>query len=188
MGELEAAVGAPVAAPDVVLDIVGNMTDGDDEPAPLNDELRAQLLRVAQTHSGRVPLHGRLFAQWLHYVFPRECAFPHKTGTISAQSPLEFGDNYVATESEVEMHASQKKSVDWKADAFGEDRWMSQWSEEEELIADYSLHLKAPWESSRFVLFSFAGGILLLLGAGATKTASSVKDAVGSGEGKAHFV
>ena len=22
-----------------------------------------------------VPLHGRLFSQWLHYVFPRECAF-----------------------------------------------------------------------------------------------------------------
>ena len=33
--------------------------------------------QVASHHGGKVPLHGRLFAQWLHHAFPRECPYPH---------------------------------------------------------------------------------------------------------------
>jgi len=51
-----------------------------------------------------VPLHGRLFAQWLHYVFPHECPFPHKNGAVSASTPMEFGANYVATKVGISMH------------------------------------------------------------------------------------
>ncbi len=42
-----------------------------------------------------------------HYVFPRECPFPHKAGTLTAKSPLEFGDGVIVTKSEVESHAEQ---------------------------------------------------------------------------------
>merc|ERR1740120_330041 len=142
LGELEAAVGAPVAAPDVVLEVVGNMTDGDDEPTRLDEALRAQLLRVAQTHSGRVPLHGRLFAQWLHYVFPRECAFPHKAGDASALTPAQFGEDSIASPEMVDKHVAEDVI---HQDLIGGNTssepglWMSQWSEEEELLGDYSL-------------------------------------------------
>merc|ERR1712054_394026 len=99
------------------------------EAKDVSAPLRSKLEDVAALHHGKVPIHGRLFAQWLHYVFPRECPFPHKVGTHSAQSPLEFGDNYIASESEVHSHASNKNSAEWQADTFDEERWMSQWSE-----------------------------------------------------------
>ena len=31
--------------------------------------------KIAQLHEGKVPLHGRLFAQWLHHVCPLECPY-----------------------------------------------------------------------------------------------------------------
>ena len=34
---------------------------------------------IADKHHGEVPLHGRLFSQWLHYVFPQECPYPQLT-------------------------------------------------------------------------------------------------------------
>merc|ERR1719210_2495692 len=143
MGELEAAVGGPMADPDMVLEIVSNMTDGDDEATRLDSALRAQLLRVAQTHNGRVPLHGRLFAQWLHYVFPRECAFPHRVGEARALTPAQFGEDSIASPEMVDKHVAEDVI---HQDLVGGNTssepglWMSQWSEEEELLGDYSLH------------------------------------------------
>ena len=31
---------------------------------------------VGQEHDGRVLIHGRAFAEWLHNIFPRECPKP----------------------------------------------------------------------------------------------------------------
>ncbi len=42
------------------------------------------------TGYGRVPLHGRLFAQWMHHVFPRECPYPHVAGTVNPLRPEDF--------------------------------------------------------------------------------------------------
>jgi len=48
-------------------------------------EQRAQLLerleKIADA-DGLVWLHGRLFAQWLHHVFPLECPFPHGSAAV----------------------------------------------------------------------------------------------------------
>ena len=52
---------------------------------------------MADLQDGLVPIHGRLFAQWLHYVFPRECPFPHKTGSVLQVKPADFGADFVAT-------------------------------------------------------------------------------------------
>jgi len=56
----------------------------------LNEKLRSRLDEVAQNHNGNVPLHGRLFAQWLHFAFPYECSYPHDVGTISPKTPNEW--------------------------------------------------------------------------------------------------
>ena len=37
-----------------------------------------------------VRLHSRLFSQWLHYTFPRDCPFPHKIGTTVTSAVEEF--------------------------------------------------------------------------------------------------
>jgi len=164
--ELEAEIGAPVAEPDTILALVENMTS----PVSLDDEysspqlgssLKAQLRQVAETHAGKVPLHGRLFAQWLHYVFPHECPFPHKTGSVTSVGPTEFGDDFVAQSEEMKKLARNASAADARLVAGREElHWMSQWSEEEEFIVDYSHEL----HNGRW---SLMGGLAVIGGLGA---------------------
>merc|ERR1719245_1354040 len=107
MGQVEAAVGAPVATVDQVLQVVTSLTDSDDEPARLDAAMQTQLQRVAAMHGGQVPLHGRLFAQWLHYAFPRDCAFPHKAGASRALTPAQFGEESIVSAEEVNRHVAE---------------------------------------------------------------------------------
>jgi len=148
LGEIERAIGAPTALPEDIIRMVGNMTDFDsNQPLKLDGALQGQLQSIADTHGGKVPLHGRLFAQWLHYVMPRECPFPHKAGATASVTPQQFGDNYMATETEVKTIAqTETPAVEFQD--FEKDL-MSQWSEDEELPGDYSSELRAPWERSR---------------------------------------
>jgi len=102
LGQVEAAVNAPVASVEDLLRIVGGLTNGDDDGAKIDATMRSQLQRIADTHGGQVPLHGRLFAQWLHYAFPRECPFPHIAGSAAARTPSQFGDSFAVTQAEVD--------------------------------------------------------------------------------------
>jgi len=78
--EVERVVGGPSAKPDVLLPLLGNLTTASmDEPQPFSASLVEKLLSVAVHNGGSVPLHGRLFAQWLHFAFPHECPYPHVT-------------------------------------------------------------------------------------------------------------
>merc|ERR1719183_433364 len=116
------------------------MTTGlDDEDARVSPALRLQLQEIANLHHGYVPLHGRLFAQFLHYVFPQDCPFPHKAGTVSSMSPLEYGDDYMATDNEIERNAAleqpkvntstvNESHVDDAAAQKDDSAWMTQWS------------------------------------------------------------
>jgi len=146
MGQLESKLGAPEVAPADILAAVSTLPapsgPADDAKRP-SAALRRRLEEIALQHGGLVPLHGRLFAQWLHYTFPRECPFPHKAGSFAAHTltPTEFGQEYFATKEEMTRHADQEGTV-----GEGDGDHMGQWSAEEELFADYSSHLVAPWE------------------------------------------
>ena len=52
----------------VVRSMSSQTTLDQDEPPHLDASLVRQLEQIARNHGGMVPLHGRLFAQWLHYV------------------------------------------------------------------------------------------------------------------------
>jgi len=186
LNEIEDAIGAPVAEPELILPLVGNMTNFDDEAPKVDEALKLQLGRIAETHGGKVPLHGRLFTQWLHYVFPQECPFPHKTGSTTAVTPLQFGDSYIVSEADVSSHAaSRNESLPAMAQ---EVQLMSQWSEEEELIADYSLELTAPWDSTKRNALAAGAAVIasILLAAGAVSGSS--KSAPACPFEKAHYV
>jgi len=145
ISEFEAHVGGPDASPEDVLQVLHNLTVSmEDRQVLIQGSLRSQLFEIARTGHGRIPLHGRLFSQWLHYVFPQECPFPHKSGTVSSASPTQFGLEYMATAEEMTMHAVS--GLAQANETYGEDDWMTQWSEEEELITDH-LRLKDPWKS-----------------------------------------
>jgi hypothetical protein len=157
MGEIEIAIDAPTATPETILSVVGSMTSqttlDHDEPAHINAALIQQLEQVAKNNAGMVPLHGRLFAQWLHYVFPRECPFPHKMGGVSFTTPMEYGDSHIAKKEDMKEYASKATSVDIPVSMGKEElQWMSQWSEDEELMVDYSSELGSTWRRRALVI------------------------------------
>jgi len=192
LDDIESAVGGPMATPAEVLGLVSSMTNFEDDKPAIDKALQNQLQRVAEAHGGKIPLHGRLFAQWLHYVFPRECPFPHRAGSFTSLTPAEYGNDYIASSDEVETHAAKRGDTDISEAKHMavEQEWMTQWNEEEELHADYDLHMRAPWEGG----FKLSAGVVVvaLLGlfwlSGQSRV-SSAKPAVSySYEAKAHFV
>jgi len=140
MKEIENAIQAPTAHPTAILELVGKMTSqttlDHDEPPHVNKHMESQLEQIAKNHGGMVPLHGRLFAQWLHYVFPHECPFPHKVGSVTTATPSEYGDDYIASQEDMKQHASVATDAHLNVNK-EELQWMSQWSPDEELMVDY---------------------------------------------------
>jgi len=165
LGEIEVAIGAPTATPAELINVVSNMTgqttlDDDESPKFLpHGALTLQLEQVAKTNGGTVPLHGRLFAQWLHYVFPRECPFPHRMGMVSSVTPSQYGQEYVASAEDMKKVAKNASSVILDALSKDELQWMSQWSPQEEFIMDYSSEITMPWYQR---LIIGCGGLLLV--------------------------
>jgi len=148
LADIEEAVGAPMADVDSVVNVVGNMTDEADDYVILSEVLKNRLEQLARRHGGKVPLHGRLFAQWLHYVFPRDCVFPHTSGAVAVVTPGQFGDEYLVTEDEMKKVGARVHEEVILRDLAGQSQvgndsqdsvsWMTQWSEDEELLTDYS--------------------------------------------------
>lgn len=137
LSRVEDSIKSPVATVEELIPVVEGLSE---PPKPLTTALDSQLRRIAETHKGKIPLHGRLFSQWMHYAFPQECPFPHPKGKATARTPLEFGDAFVASPQEMKKHA--KKKVLLKAmpeNLPTEEQWgMSQWLHEEELLAEYA--------------------------------------------------
>lgn len=76
----------------------------------LNGTLRVRLEEIAAgNEDNQVPIHGRLFAQWLHYAFPRDCAYPHEVGSVNAMTLGEWLEgNREADVSDEEVHNATK--------------------------------------------------------------------------------
>jgi len=103
--EIESHVRAPTATADRLIGVVGNVsTLTVDAPRRLPPGL-AQRLRdiAAKRRGGLVPLHGRLFAEWLHFAFPHECPFPHAVEDAAVHS-INFwqGRQFVHSDTEQE--------------------------------------------------------------------------------------
>jgi len=91
LAQIEAAAEAPSMTPQKIIEIV-SLVSSESVHAPRNISaaLKVRLQEIADYHSGEVPLHGRLFAQWLHHAYPQECSFPHVSGTVTHQSPSDW--------------------------------------------------------------------------------------------------
>jgi hypothetical protein len=90
---LEAAIPSSAASVEEIIHALETMPDtATIEADKVSDTLRSRLEEVAAVNHGKVPLHGRLFAQWLHYVFPRDCPFPHLAGTVNPLTPMKYED------------------------------------------------------------------------------------------------
>jgi len=136
LDRLESKIAAPHAAPARIAEVVSNLqSDTVDAPRNLSAALLSRLDGIAEHHLGRVPLHGRLFAQWMHHAYPRECPFPHIAGAFKPMYPEEFveanGESLLqASQEDMEMHASRSTDVDMKP-------MVLPWSHEEELVSEH---------------------------------------------------
>lgn len=93
LGHLEQSVAAPVATPARIAELVAAMpSDTVDAPRNLSTTMMSRLGEIADHHGGNVPLHSRLFAQWLHHAYPLECPFPHVAGTTRPLTQDEWMD------------------------------------------------------------------------------------------------
>jgi len=91
LGKFEKEFSAPLATTEMIVEVVSR---GDSSsmlsPRNVSASLYARLTKIASSHGGKIPLHGRLFMQWMHHMFPLECPFPHITGTVKAVNQDEW--------------------------------------------------------------------------------------------------
>merc|ERR1719502_2639354 len=92
VNNIEAQIAAPNAKPAEILAVVEHMSSSTIQaPRNLSTGLTKALDKVAELHGGKVPLHGRLFKQWMHYVFPHECSYPHTSASgVATLTPQQF--------------------------------------------------------------------------------------------------
>lgn len=168
LDEIEEAIGGPLGDAEQIIGLVNNITVSLDEPkeAQVSRKMMKQLKEIASGNSGKIALHSRLFAQWLHYVFPRDCPFPHKAGTTVALTPDRYGEDHIASEREMhnyirEAQESLLKTLDAEEDE------MSQWSHEEEHLSDHALMSTKSYTSTlSLLLFAGAVGLAGMFGMG----------------------
>jgi len=113
LARIEETVAEPSAEPELLAEIVSRLPSAtQDAPRNLSTNLLTRLHAVAARHEGRVPLHGRLFMQWLHHAYPHECPYPHEAGTVNPATQDEWIrqhddiETVLATDGEMKDHAA----------------------------------------------------------------------------------
>eukprot|EP00929_Paragymnodinium_shiwhaense_P034983 TRINITY_DN18972_c1_g1_i1.p1 TRINITY_DN18972_c1_g1~~TRINITY_DN18972_c1_g1_i1.p1 ORF type:complete len:591 (-),score=109.45 TRINITY_DN18972_c1_g1_i1:29-1738(-) len=101
---LEHVLKRPEASPD---EILAWMADG--EPEAIPSALVGRLQAIADHHGGQVPLHGRLFAQWMHFAHPQSCVYPHVSGVAYSKTLEEWED-----ETGSQAGATVQEIMDWE--------------------------------------------------------------------------
>jgi len=156
MSSLERAIQGPRAPPSHIAEIVSALpSDTVDSPRNLSLPQLNRLEEIASRHGGQVPLHGRLFAQWMHHAYPRECPYPHIAGTTNPLSPDEWIAKVGTTEaSEEEMSriaAGRASSEELAAAMTPEAKAQAlPWNSVEELVAHH-LHSEQPQQGHSFL-------------------------------------
>jgi len=104
MNDIEGHVKGPAATSKQLLSMLGNMSSTTvDAPRTFSPSMKSRLDQIADQNEGTVPIHGRLFGQWLHYAFPHECPLP--VAGVNALTPSAWLNGAaIGTASEREIH------------------------------------------------------------------------------------
>merc|ERR1719291_7884 len=149
MDDLEKEIQAPQASPRDILRVLG-VTKSAYEPAGHNlfTLLEKRLQEVADQHGGEVPLHSRLFAQWMHFAHPAKCPYPHLSGVVK---PITVDEWKAETGLEPKASAKEMWSMingtgrEWMKPSCDnlDEEGMCMWSPEEELVDAVAWHASA---------------------------------------------
>eukprot|EP00747_Dinoflagellata_sp_TGD_P161726 gnl/TRDRNA2_/TRDRNA2_178518_c0_seq1.p1 gnl/TRDRNA2_/TRDRNA2_178518_c0~~gnl/TRDRNA2_/TRDRNA2_178518_c0_seq1.p1 ORF type:complete len:576 (-),score=127.02 gnl/TRDRNA2_/TRDRNA2_178518_c0_seq1:148-1875(-) len=177
MGHIEKEVAAPSAPPERILQLVSGLASA---TVPANRTLSStvvgHLYDIAQHHDGNVPLHGRLFAQWMHHAYPDECRFPHVSGTTNPGQPNEWmkmtGLDVDASPDEIQQHAAMKTTPRDKpkpatqASSDGEEvdggKCLPWTMEEEFFVSDYHPNIRAAANTTALLAGGLVAAVLAL--------------------------
>jgi len=133
--QVERDVAGPGATPALIVQSVSALhSDTVDAPRNLSSTLLTRLDDIAKLHRGKVPLHGRLFAQWMHHAYPRECPFPHVSGTHNPMTPDDWMAQHGLDNVEASMEEMQAHHARLESEASPSEPVQLPWSLEEELV------------------------------------------------------
>jgi hypothetical protein len=154
--QLEKEFQSPEADPKEVLAVVAGLSSSTvTGPREMSAPLIRRLEDIAEGHHGTVPLHGRLFAQWMHHAFPRECPFPHVAGTTNPQAASEWIEQ-AGTARATQKEMQKVTAAIAAGGAIPEDEELTHWTHEEELLVPRAAPRRAGsslWGGLRNVMF-----------------------------------
>jgi hypothetical protein len=136
---LEQEIAAHEATPARIADLISALASSTvSAPRTLSATLRSRLEDIAVEHGGLVQLHSRLFSQWMHHAYPRECPYPHVAGTtnqVSAkQWEKESGIGASATHEELTQFTAESNSTSDKLQEVEDLHDLMMWTSEEKLL------------------------------------------------------
>jgi hypothetical protein len=131
---VEREIAAPAASVSRITEAVAIAAP---EVMPLTSVLLQRLNTIAAQNDGMVPIYGRLFAQWMHFVFPRDCPYPQVSGTTAPVNIYRFTSDksveYYAKDKEMLKYALRKQRKDVPM-------YSAPWSYQEELVVPLESH------------------------------------------------
>jgi hypothetical protein len=146
IGHIEKEIAAPEARAERIATVIASLPSSSvAAPRTLSKTLLNRLEEIASGNAGAIQLHGRLFAQWMHHAYPRECPYPHVSGTTNPQTPdewLESGEETFATEEEMRGIIDQARNQTEQLDLDS-----LPWSPEEELLVVRPLRAESARDS-----------------------------------------
>jgi hypothetical protein len=149
LSHFETELGRHDATPGEIATLVGSAAE---KSRTLTPTLLAKLEEVARHHGGRFPLHGRLFAQWMHQAYPRECPYPHVTGTTNPKRAEDYiaetKQKISATDEEMQQHAGTSSPRPSRATEEEVVEEYGMWTMQEELVVSHEA--LAPVEAQYF--------------------------------------
>jgi len=159
MDHIEHHFAEPTATPAAIVEFISalpssSVSSGRTPPKVLEQRLK----EIADRYDGQVPLHSRLFAQWMHHAYPRECPYPHLSGATRPQTTADYIAQSkrapVATKAEMRelVEAAKPHDGDTQSDE------VAQWSQDEELyVGDHRMAKSGPARAAQ------GGGLWQLL-------------------------
>jgi hypothetical protein len=174
LGQIERRVAESDAVPEQIKAIVTSISSSTTSMnRTLSPWLLYRLSQAAGHHGGRIPLHGRLFAQWLHFAFPRECPYPHIVGATRPQTAdswvrehrIDFAADKAEMFHHIEMQASHQMPYNGSVDdASGMESGM--WTMDEELVVCRAVPSSRPSLSGRSLVIVVLRVLLFLAAIG----------------------
>eukprot|EP00419_Tripos_fusus_P043481 CAMPEP_0172829544 /NCGR_PEP_ID=MMETSP1075-20121228/21605_1 /TAXON_ID=2916 /ORGANISM="Ceratium fusus, Strain PA161109" /LENGTH=567 /DNA_ID=CAMNT_0013671697 /DNA_START=33 /DNA_END=1736 /DNA_ORIENTATION=+ len=174
LGHVEKKVRGPTAHPTEIANIIVNLPSASVAAGrKLSATLMQRLTELGDHHGNRIPIHGRLFAQWMHLAYPRECPFPHVSGTIQPKTAKEMkaaGQAIKAQKKVMQQYVKAGQKSNKGEEGCNNEICSAIWSTEEELVDSHAHSSvvarregRGPWRTLLFLIFTCTTAISLAL-------------------------